>query len=411
MCPGTDLSGLLAILGSAGEVAEDVGTVASVAGAAEGADAAFGAGGGGDTTAGLDPTAAIADTPGGLAQTQDLTGGIGQTSSTLSPAAQEAPLDGITVNAPNLSAGAGGGGSALGNLAGGAGMAAGLPQIASSIGGGPATPQGGGGGPPSDIQPDIGDQPLLASNNPGQFLAATGSDSPSALSPDVMQSLGIDPSSLGDTSGAFDPSSVSNPDSLSFDNGPSFMDKIEKYLSSPKNDASLGLLGISGANALSKPKLPGADQTAANAAGAGVKQAESVIQSGGTASPEWGTQKASIDATIDNQIKQQTESMMQAAAANGEGNQNSGIVQQQIAQMTQQANLQRQQLYAQAQQQNVNNAVQELTGSDQVLTSIGNTELQQSEEARALAGQTGELALLLQSGTKFPITSNSSTGP
>jgi len=67
--------------------------------------------------------------------------------------------------------------------------------------------------------------------------------------------------------------------------------------------------------------------------------------------------------------------------------------------MQQNLNVQRQNLYAQVQQQNVQAALSELSGGDSVLTSIGNTELQQSEQAQQLAAQTGELALLLQSGT------------
>jgi hypothetical protein len=78
-------------------------------------------------------------------------------------------------------------------------------------------------------------------------------------------------------------------------------------------------------------------------------------------------------------------------------------VQQQIAQMTANLNVQRQQLYAQAQQQNVTNALAELSGGDSVLTSIGATQLQQSEEAQALAAQTAELALLLQSGGSMKV--------
>jgi hypothetical protein len=174
---------------------------------------------------------------------------------------------------------------------------------------------------------------------------------------------------------------------------------LGSWLANGKNAATAGLLGLSLKTALTKPNLPNADTTASNAATQAVQGATSVIQSGGTATPEWSSQKASIDATIDQQIQQQTQAIMQAAANSGEGNANSGIVQQQIAQMTQNANVQRQNLYAQVQQQNVQAALSELSGGDSVLTSIGNTQLQQSEEAQALAAQTGELALLLQSGT------------
>jgi hypothetical protein len=171
---------------------------------------------------------------------------------------------------------------------------------------------------------------------------------------------------------------------------------LTDWLKSPKNLASLGMLGISGFNALSKPKLPSAANTALGAAGPAVAQAQSIISSGGTATPEWATQKASIDASIDQQIQQQTEALKQAAANNGEGNQNSGIVQQQIAQMTSNLNEQRQQLYLQAQQQNVNNAVSELTGGNQTLSAIAQMQLSQETQARQSATQTAQLALQLQ---------------
>jgi hypothetical protein len=207
----------------------------------------------------------------------------------------------------------------------------------------------------------------------------------------------IDASSVG---GDF-----SQPDSVDVQ-GQSFWDQLlhggEKYLSSPKNDATAGLLGLSLKNALSKPKLPSSLSAAQGNAGAAAQGALSTIQSGGTATPEWASQKSSIDATINQQIQQQTQAIMQAAASNGEGTQNSGIVQQQIAQMTANANVQRQQLYAQAQQQNVSAALSELSGGDQTLTAIGNTQLQQSEQAQALAAQTAEMALLLQTGQKIP---------
>jgi hypothetical protein len=174
---------------------------------------------------------------------------------------------------------------------------------------------------------------------------------------------------------------------------------LGSWLSNGKNAATAGLLGLSLKSALTKPNLPNADTTASNAATQAVQGATSVINSGGTATPEWSSQKASIDATIDQQIQQQTQAIQQAAANSGEGNANSGIVQQQIAQMQQNLNVQRQNLYAQVQQQNVQAALSELSGGDSVLTSIGNTELQQSEQAQQLAAQTGELALLLQSGT------------
>jgi hypothetical protein len=252
----------------------------------------------------------------------------------------------------------------------------------------------------------------------GTFLSATGPSDVSPIPGGIASSLGIDPAGAGAdfispdfgsqaADSAIDSSSgggaplgadVSSIGAGASGGGASGLNTLESWLSNPKNLATAGLLGISGFNALHQPKLPSADTTALNAAGPAVQSAEAVINTGGTGTPEWTSQKQSIDATIDQQIQQQTQAIMQAAANSGQGTQNSGIVQQQIAQMTQNANVQRQQLYAQAQQQNVNNAISELTGSNQVLTSIGQTQLAQQQEAQQAAQQTAELALLLQTG-------------
>jgi hypothetical protein len=236
------------------------------------------------------------------------------------------------------------------------------------------------------------------------------------LTSDQMQSLGLDPASVAQPS--IDTSlSASDLAEMGADNpayGPmdiaSQSGGLGSWLSNAKNVGTAGMLGLSLKNALSKPKLPGASQTASAGATQAVQGATSTIQSGGTATPEWGSQKASIDATIDQQITQQTEAIQQAAANSGQGNQNSGIVQQQIAQMTSNANTQRQQLYAQAQQQNVQAALSELSGGDATLTSIGNMQLQQSQEAQQLAAQTAEMALMLQTGTGQPRMPGSNSG-
>ena len=412
---------LIASLGDFG-VADAVGVAGLGAGAA---DAAGAFGGADSLSSSLDPSAATAapgvddlsaslnSNAGGLAGAQDISGvsgGAGQTSSTLAGGA--IPEVTVTGTAPGAQ--------------GASSLAGGLPPIAAS--GLAASGAGGGGsgvpgtaginGPEGGSQP-LGDQSLqLGGTNDagfggggdisapadlgggGGFLPATGDSSVQALSPDLLQSLGVDTG--GDISGGVDPSLVGTPD-MPATQGPGMMDDIGKWFSSPKNDATAGLLGISLKNALTKPQLPGALGAANANAAAEAKTALPVIQSGGTATPEWASQKASIDATIDNQIKQQTQQLMQAAASSGEGGQNSGIVQQQIAQMTQQANVQRQQLYAQAQQQNVQNALAELGGGDQTLTAIGSTQLQQSEQAQALSAQTAELALMLQSGSQYKL--------
>lgn len=169
-----------------------------------------------------------------------------------------------------------------------------------------------------------------------------------------------------------------------------------KYLKSPKNLASAGLTGFSLLNALSKPKLPGYAQTAGGSASSIVQSATPVIQSGGTATPAWTQQKASIDASITQQFQQQSEQLMQAAQNSGMGGNNSAVVQQQLNTLRQNLETQRQQLYLQAQQQNVQAAVQELTGGDQILSSLAQMQLLQSAEARQVAGETAQLALLLQ---------------
>jgi hypothetical protein len=224
---------------------------------------------------------------------------------------------------------------------------------------------------------------LQTLGNPSQFGIDTGA-------PTSIDSSLTDVSGLTTDNPGYGPLDVANPSAGS---------SIESWLSNPKNAATAGLLGLSLKSALTRPNLPSSLSTANTGATSAVQNAMPIIQSGGTATPEWTSQKATIDATIDQQIKQQTEAILQAAASSGEGNANSGIVQQQVQQMTANLNVQRQQLYLQAQQQNVSAALSELSGGDQVLTSIGATQLQQSEEAQALAAQTAELALMLGSGT------------
>jgi hypothetical protein len=430
---GDGVLDLIAALGDA-SVADVVGGGALALG---GADAAGAFGGAESTSAGLggiDDSTAIGNTPGGLSQASgDLSGGSGSTTSALNPVATGAdgiPELTVTGAAPSSTGTLGAALNQVGSTI--APIAASGLSAAGAGGGGsgvPGSQQAGVNGPEGGgVSPSLNDQgPLLANNdvvpggasdisNPfdsGGFLPATGDSSVQALSPDAMQSLGITPAdttntALTDTSGAFDPSSVTSPDAVSVQ-GPSLADQAEtkagefgKWLESPKNAATAGLLGLSAKNALTTPKLSAASQAAEANAAAEAKGALPIIQSGGTATPEWASQKASIDATINNQIQQQTEAIMQAAASSGEGGQNSGIVQQQIAAMTQQANLQRQQLYSQAQAQNVQQAVSEISGGDSTLTSIGSTQLQQSEQAQQLAAQTAEMALLLQTGQKLP---------
>jgi hypothetical protein len=165
--------------------------------------------------------------------------------------------------------------------------------------------------------------------------------------------------------------------------------------SNPKLAASLGLGAESLFTALSPPKLPGSARTALDASSAAVQQAQGVISSGGTSSPAWAQQKSSIDQQVDQNLQQAIEQATQAAATNGEGGANSGVVQQQVNQLRQQAETQRQQLYAQALQTIVSDAVTEMTGGNQTLSSIAQMQLTASQEARASAGQTASLAALL----------------
>jgi hypothetical protein len=476
-CPVTDVVGAIVdALGTAGEVA---GGVAAGAGAADaagafggvadatagiGADvgaetagaASLDAGLGASTDAGLTsglaglniPTDAATGVAGGAdATTAALpsagAGGGGAGAPALGAGGSSATLDPLTVTAQST-AGAGGAGAGLGSAGiqnalgpiAGAGLLAGAGAGGggSGVAGTQGSPAGLSQGPLSanaDVSPgaetDIGqtlDTGLGGGGN--TFLSATGAADVNPLSPDISQSLGIDPSGGFNAGGAsdFDAANAGinpadtgiNPATgapdAGFSGGSNPMSGLGSWLSNPKNAATAGLLGLSLKSALTQPKLPGASGTANAAATQAVQGANSVIQSGGTATPEWASQKSSIDATINQQIQQQTEAIMQAAASSGEGNQNSGIVQQQIAQMTQNANVQRQQLYAQAQQQNVQAALSELSGGDATLTAIGNTQLQQSEQAQQLAAQTAELALMLQSGTggiKIPGLSTGST--
>jgi hypothetical protein len=167
-------------------------------------------------------------------------------------------------------------------------------------------------------------------------------------------------------------------------------DQLSNWLT--KNPAQAAMLGLAAKNALTQPKLPSALQTVQGNAGPAADAAQAIIQSGGTSSPIWQSQKASIDASIDQQLQDQTAAIQQNAANTGQAGM---VVQQQINQIKENLETQRQQLYAQAQQQNVNNAVSELTGANQSLTAVANTQLAQSEEAQQSASQTAQLALML----------------
>lgn len=159
--------------------------------------------------------------------------------------------------------------------------------------------------------------------------------------------------------------------------------------------ASAGLLGVSAIQGLTKPKTPAAANSLSGSATQGAQQAQSVIQSGGQASPAWTSQKSSIDATIDQQLQQQTQAILQQAQNSGQGA-DSQVTVQQINKLKTQLETQRQTLYSQAQGQNVQAALQQLGISDQALSGVAAAQYKASQDARSSAGQTAALALQLQ---------------
>ena len=168
-------------------------------------------------------------------------------------------------------------------------------------------------------------------------------------------------------------------------------DWLSKLLSNPKQLASLGLSGVSLLQALSKPKLPSYSQAAASSAQANLAQANATIASGGTSAPQWQAQKAAIDSSIQQQLDAQTRALQQSMANAGEGGANSAVVQQQLNNLKSNLENQRNQLYLQAQGQNVQQAITQLTGDNQVLTGVGNMQWQQSQAAQQQALNTAKL--------------------
>lgn len=182
--------------------------------------------------------------------------------------------------------------------------------------------------------------------------------------------------------------------------GTGFMDTLKSGFGkvgewAMKNPAQAGMLGLSGINALHTPQLPGAAKSALNASSSAVQQAQGILASGGTSSPQWQTQKGAIDQSIDASLRNAIEQMVQQAQNSGQGGRDSAVVQQQINRLQQQADTQRQQLYSQALSQIVSNAVAEMSGGNATLGSIAQMQMAGSQEARQSAAQTAELALLL----------------
>jgi hypothetical protein len=193
--------------------------------------------------------------------------------------------------------------------------------------------------------------------------------------------------------------------SASADQG-GFWDQMTKYLKTPRGALMAAGLGANLYGILGKTALPGAAKTALNAAGPAVQQAQATISTGGYGAPQWIQQKSAIDSQINEQIAQATRALQQNAQSGGMGGANSAAVQQQIATLTAQFETQRQTLYNQALQMNVNNAVSELTGGNATLMAIA--QLQQEQDqwaaniARSISGTTGQLATLYPTANPQP---------
>lgn len=263
-----------------------------------------------------------------------------------------------------------------------------------------------------------GTSPIAGSEQASQgfsLLPATGPSSAAPLDPATAQQLGID-FSLGSAPLAgggpgFDASLLSAPAASGGAEIPTIVDtaaagagagggaggflgNIGSYLSNPAHIASLGLGGLSLVGALSKPKLPGTANQVSGANTAASTAAQSVITGGGTASPNWAGQKSSIDASIAQELQDQSAALQQNAANTG---QSGMVVQQQLNKLKQTLETQRQVLYEQAQRDNVNTAIAELTGSNQALMGISQLQMQQDQAAQQASSQLAELALLLAS--------------
>lgn len=179
---------------------------------------------------------------------------------------------------------------------------------------------------------------------------------------------------------------------------PSFGQSLLNTLETPKGALTATGLGASLYSLLKGSQLPSAAKTALGNAGPATAQAQAMISSGGMSGPLWQQQKAGIDAQIDQQKADFARAVQQNAANAGMGGANSDVVQQQIQQSNNQLEALRQQMYMQAAQQNVTNAVAELTGGNQTLMAVAQLQFSEDQQAQALARQlgitTGQLASL-----------------
>ena len=233
----------------------------------------------------------------------------------------------------------------------------------------PAMPNGGANLP--------GAVPGAVPYTPSGGVSFLNNGSPAGLDPTTASALGVSPETAGAAGAA-----------PTAGGGTSFLDSLgssaKNWLLNNKGQAAM--IGYGLYNAGRTPQLPGALQTLQGESGANINMAEGIIKSGGSSGPQWTQQKASIDAAMGQAVQQATESIMQNAANNGMGT-NSLVVQQQINQMKQNAEVQQQQLYTQAQQQNVQNAMALLSGGNQALALIGQTQFNQSALAQQILAQ------------------------
>jgi hypothetical protein len=298
-----------------------------------------------------------------------------------------------------LAGGGGAGGSAMAADAlgaagalGGTGAASATPSMF-SLGGG-ALPSAGGGAAAFGATPSA------------SFLPVTGAGPGlSTLDATTAANLGIDTSGVGAVGGATPSGSfLSGLGDKAMgavgDAGHAISGALGKVgsgiMNNPLQSAGLALMAR---NVLGGPQqLPSYAQQAGNTATDLQTQANGILQSGGTSSPMWNGMKASIDSSIDGNLKNAIEQLKQSAANSGQGGDNSAVVQQGINNLTQQAETQRQAQYTQALSSITNQAVSMLTGGNQTLTSLAQMQMANNSQAQASAGQIGEMAALI--GTK-----------
>ena len=163
----------------------------------------------------------------------------------------------------------------------------------------------------------------------------------------------------------------------------------ENAISTPKGMLGAAGLGLELYGLTRSGTLPSAAKTALGAAGPAAAQAQQIIQTGGMGTPLWASQKSGIDAQVDQQIQNYTRSIQQNAANAGQGGANSMVVQQQVQTMTNQLEALRQQMYQAALQQNVQNAVAELTGANQTLMSVAQLQMAEDQRAQQILYGTG----------------------